>query len=91
MSNYAGKTEEQLLNEIVRFDCEPGVYNVMVNKSGFVDGITVVVVFRGGHEPRLNEISFGGEEILPTLITALEFLNEHYSKCPECGGYRHGA
>ena len=79
-----------LLNAIVHFDCEPGVFTASVQASDHQTGYTAYVDFRTYIKDAARGISTVGSSPEEALQHLLNALKTHWGRCPHCGHYLHG-
>lgn len=78
----------ELMDAIVRFDCQPSVWQVTIVKSDHRSGFDAVVEFRSTHKDSLRSISAHDDDPKKALETVYNQLKEKWGKCPHCGEYR---
>jgi len=79
-----------LLQAIVHFDCEPGVFTASVQASDHQTGYTAYVDFRTSIQDAAREISTHGSSPEEALQCLLNVLKTYWGRCPHCSHYLHG-
>ena len=89
--NEKAKEEEkassvhQLMEAIKRFDCEQGVFKVLLIASDTLAGFDATASFRSG---KLNELSSQADTPEEALDNLYNILATNFSRCPSCGQFR---
>jgi len=84
------KSCRELLDEIRKFDCEPGVYRVSVMAWDHRLGYTATAEFRSTVPNTIESIDAHGDTPEDALNKILLDLQQRFGKCPHCGHYPDG-
>ena len=78
------KSTADLLREIGKLE-QPDVFTAGVSFKAHMWGFLASASLRGGHEPRLEEITAWGDTPEDALLKLLAELKEKFGPCPHCG------
>ena len=73
-----------LMNDILRFDCEPAIYNISITASLHSSVYEATANFRTYDPNKIQHLSVSGNTVGEALNNLWQAINDKFN-CPHCG------